>query len=141
MGCWQWAITFPAGSRKRAVISGASAPMGWTISPPLATSALSVAATQNPHPFFAKRANKRMGHPAGVRGPRRRSLRRRLPHLQQLLQVAGTVDYMENEDLRPSNSVEEKVLGKTSNRRPPHIAKFCGPESAESASSWILDDT
>jgi hypothetical protein len=44
-GCWYKPITFPDGSRNLAVISGASAPMGCTISPPLATMASSVAAT------------------------------------------------------------------------------------------------
>ena len=38
-------ITFPPGSRNLAVISGASAPMGCTISPPLATISFRVAAT------------------------------------------------------------------------------------------------
>src|SRR5712691_999142 len=38
-------MTLPAGSRNRAVISGASAPIGWTISPPFATTAFTVAAT------------------------------------------------------------------------------------------------
>ena len=44
-GCWYRPITFPDGSRNLAVISGASAPMGCTISPPLATTASRVAAT------------------------------------------------------------------------------------------------
>lgn len=35
--CWYRPITFPPGSRNRAVISGASPPIGCTISPPLAT--------------------------------------------------------------------------------------------------------
>src|SRR5229473_3185547 len=44
-GCWYRPITFPPGSRNRAVISGASAPRGWTISPPWATTASTAAAT------------------------------------------------------------------------------------------------
>src|SRR5581483_9226032 len=44
-GCWYRPITLPAGSRKRAVISMLSAPTGWTISPPLATTASSEAET------------------------------------------------------------------------------------------------
>lgn len=44
-GCWYRPRTFPPGSRKRAVISGASAPIGCTISPPLATIKSTVAAT------------------------------------------------------------------------------------------------
>ena len=43
--CWNTPITFPAGSRNLAVISGASAPIGCTISPPLATMASTVADT------------------------------------------------------------------------------------------------
>src|SRR5262249_22834879 len=44
-GCWYRPITLPAGSRNRAVISGASAPIGCTISPPAAITASIVAAT------------------------------------------------------------------------------------------------
>ena len=40
-------MTFPPGSRKRAVIAGASAPVGCTISPPLATARSMVAATRS----------------------------------------------------------------------------------------------
>ncbi len=44
-GAWERPITFPPGSRNLAVISGASPPIGCTISPPLATITSIVAAT------------------------------------------------------------------------------------------------
>src|SRR5947209_18552026 len=42
-------MMLPPGSRKRAVISGRSAPIGWTIEPPWASTALQVASTLSTH--------------------------------------------------------------------------------------------
>ena len=45
VGSWYKPITFPAGSLNLAVISGASPPIGCTMTPPLATTASMVVAT------------------------------------------------------------------------------------------------
>ena len=60
-----------------------------------------------------------------------------LPNLEQVLQIAGTVNDPEDEHVRLPQSVEEQMRGKPCYRRPPYIVQIYRLEAASRSSSRV----